>query len=347
MNPEKEKNFLDYIKLVSPGSPLRAVIDDLIGSNLGAMIVFDSPELTNQNLFEGGFRINCRLTPQKIFELCKMDGAIIISPDLKRILYANTLMTPNQTIYTAETGTRHKAAERIAKQAHTLVIAVSERRRKTTLYYGPSKYNLKGTEEIINSLSPTIQVLEKHKEAFENSLGELNLLEMSDLVSTRDVCKVIQKAEMIMKTSESIKRNFSELGKEGTILNMRFRELIKGIEDSEIQILRDYGSLTLKKSKTILDNLTYDGLLDLDSIARLTIGKSLDSNLSPKGYRFLSRTTLLDKEISLIVKQFNDLKTLLSSKPEDFEYILKGRASTIFEEIRNIREQVLSGKMVG
>jgi diadenylate cyclase len=343
---EKEKTFVDYLRLVSPGSPLRSVIDDLVRSELGALIVFDSPQLQAENLFEGGFRMNSRFTPQKIFELCKMDGAIIISGDLKRILHANVLLIPSHTFFTAETGTRHKAAERIAKQANTFVIAVSERRKKTTLYHGSTKYYLKGAEEITSNLSPTIQVLEKHREVFESYLTELNLMEMSDLVSTREVCKVIQKAEMILKTVESVKRNFIELGKEGTLLNLRCRELLKGIEETENEILRDYATLPLKKSKTILSNMTFEGIMDLDPIARLIMEKSLETPVSPRGYRFLSRTTLLDKEVSLIVKELGDMKHLLSSSPADLEPILKNRASAVFEEIRSLREQILSGRVI-
>ena len=132
MVAEKERTFLDFIKLVSPGTSLRTVIDDLVRSGLGAMIVFDSKEFQSKNLAEGGFRINCRFTSQKLFELCKMDGGIVVSSDLKRILHANMLMIPDGTIPSVETGTRHKASERIAKQAKTFVIAVSERRKKTT-----------------------------------------------------------------------------------------------------------------------------------------------------------------------------------------------------------------------
>ena len=98
MATEKEKSFIDFIKLVSPGTLLRTVIDDVVRSGLGALIVFDTKELNTQNIIEGGFRINSRFTAQKLFELCKMDGAVIISQDLKRILYANTLMTPDSSI---------------------------------------------------------------------------------------------------------------------------------------------------------------------------------------------------------------------------------------------------------
>ena len=149
MATEKEKTFLDFLKLVSPGTSLRTVIDDVLRSDLGAMIVFYSPSLQSQNIFEGGFRINSRFTSQKLFELCKMDGAIILSQDLKRILHANVLMNPDTNILSIETGTRHKAAERTARQAHTFVIAISERRKKTTLYHGSSRYYLKSTGELL------------------------------------------------------------------------------------------------------------------------------------------------------------------------------------------------------
>jgi len=346
MAPEKEKSFIDFIKMVSPGSPLRTVIDDLVRSGLGGMIVFNSPELQKSNIIEGGFRINCRFTSQKLFELCKMDGAIVVSSDLKRILFANVLMNPDHSIHSIETGTRHKTAERTAKQAHTFAIAVSERRKKTTLYYGSSRYYLKSTDELLRNISSNLQVLEKQREQLDEQITNLNVLEMSEMVSIQDVCKVIQRAEMILKISESVKRNFSELGKEGSIMHMRYRELLRGVEKKENEVLRDYASLSLKRSKTLLENLTFDGLLDTESIARLIFEKPIEESISPRGYRFLSHLTLSVKEISQMVKQFQNLEGILSADPAEFEQILKNRASIIKDEIGNLREQVLSGKVI-
>jgi diadenylate cyclase len=346
MTPEKEKTMIDYLKKVSPGSALRTVIDDLVRSGLGALIIFDAPELHNQSVIEGGFRINCRFTPQKLFELCKMDGAIIVSSDLKRILYANVLINPDVSIHTSETGTRHKAAERAAKQAGTFAIAVSERRKKTTLYYGQSRYFLKTSDELLRNLSSTLQVLEKHREAFNQILGDLNVLEMSELVSVGDACQVIQRAEMILKISESVKRDFTELGKEGNIMRTRYRELIRNVEKMEGEILRDYSNLTLKRTKTLLSNLSYDGILDLESIARLVMEKTPEENISPRGYRFLSHLTLSEKEISIIVNRFSNISKILGSESSDLEPILKNRAASIREEITHLREQILNGKVV-
>jgi diadenylate cyclase len=343
---EKEKNFIDYIKLVSPGTPLREVIDDLVRSGLGAMIVFDAQNLHIQGLIEGGFRINSRFTSQKLFELCKMDGAIIVSQDLKRILFANALMNPDTSIHSIETGTRHKAAERTARQAHTFVIAVSERRKKTTLYYGQSRYFLKSTDALLRNISSNLQVLEKQREQLNEQINNLNILEMSEMVAISDVCKVIQRAEMVLKISEAIKRSFTELGKEGSIMHMRYRELLRGVEKAENEVIRDYATISLKRSKTLLENLNFDGLLDLESIARLILAKPIEESISPKGYRFLTHLTLSEKEISQVVKQLGNLEGILKTDSGELEMILKNRASTISEEIRTLREQVLSGKVI-
>ena len=290
--------------------------------------------------------MNSRFTSQKLFELCKMDGAIILSQDLKRILYANVLMTPDTNINSIETGTRHKAAERTAKQAQTFVIAISERRKKTTLYHASSRYYLKSTEELIPNITSNLQILEKQKEILTENILNLNILEVSELVSVSDVCKVIQRAEMILKISESIKRNFTELGKEGNIMHMRYRELLRGVEKSENEILRDYAGLPLKRAKTLLANLTFDGLLDTESIARLILEKPIEEAISPKGYRFLSHLTLSAKETSQIIKLNKNLNNILKIEPSFLESILKNRSSTIYEEIRNLREQIINGKII-
>jgi len=346
MAPEKDKTFLDFLKLVSPGTSLRTVIDDILRSDLGALIVFDSKDLNDQNLFEGGFKINSRFTSQRLFELCKMDGAIILSNDLKRILYANVLMTPGNTVNSIETGTRHKAAERIAKQAHTFVIAISERRKKTTLYHGSSRYYLKSTDELIRNITSNLQILEKQRDILTENVTNLNILEMSELVSIGDICKVIQRTEMILKIAESMKRNFTELGKEGSIMNMRYREILRGVEKSENEILRDYAEIPLKRAKTLLANLTFDGLLDVESIARLVLEKPLEEIISPKGYRFLYYLTLSAKETSQIIRIHKNLDNILRLQPTELESILKNRSANIYEEIRHLREQILNGKII-
>jgi diadenylate cyclase len=341
---KSDKMFLDYLKKVSPGTPLRTVLDDIIRAGRGTTIVLDCPELTT--IIEGGFKINCRFTPQKLFELCKMDGAIVVSSDLKKILYSNVLLIPDPSVYTSETGTRHKSAERTAKQANTFVIAVSERKRKTTLYFSKIRYYLRSLDELLRETTNNLQILEKQREIFDELVIKLNILEMSDLVSCGDVCKVLQRTEMILKISEVIKRNFTEMGKEGVILNMRFKELIKGVEKSKESILRDYANLSLKRVDSLISNLTFEGLSDLDSISRLVFEKSLEDSVSCKGYRFLSKLNLNEKEIFQLVNNFKSLNNLFMASQEDLDMVFKNRGEDLKKEIDNLREQVLSGKTI-
>lgn len=338
------KPFIDYLKKIAPGTKLRTVIDDLTRAGLGALIVFNSQKMSE--IIEGGFRVNCLFTPQKLFELAKMDGAIILSENMKRILYANVSLVPDTRISTNETGTRHKAAERTAKQAETFTIAVSKRKKKTTIYCEKIKYYLKSSNEILRDLSSTLQILEKQKEILSSIYPDLNILEMSELTSTRDVVEVIQRIEVILKIFESVKRNFIELGKEGGIMNLRYKELLKGVEKKGEGILRDYSILSLKKSKNLLSNLSFEGILDIGNISKLIIGREIEDNIPTKGYRFLKHLNLTEKEISLIVYKFTNLSKIFKAESKEFESILKNKSSKIKEEITELREQILAGKII-
>jgi diadenylate cyclase len=339
----KDKKILDFLKKVSPGGALRNVIDDIIRSDLGALIVLDSPKL--QDCFEGGFRVNCRFTQQRLFELCKMDGAVIISPDLKRILYGNAFLIPDKRIQTSETGTRHKAAEKTAKQAETFVIAVSERKRKTTVYYSKVKTFLRNTEEIRSSLTNNLQILEKQRENLNELLGKLNILEISNLVTIGDVCKVLQRGEIIERISNSMRRELIEIGKEGMIIHMRFRELIKGVERKQEELIRDYSHLPLKRTKVLLSNLTFESLTETDIIAKTIFQKELEENITPKGFRFLSYLELDEKEVSSIVGEFRDLENIMKVNNEIIETLIKEKAKTFREDIETLRGQILEGKV--
>jgi len=188
---EKEKDFADVLKMFAPGTSIRTSLDDLLRARMGALIVFDNGFLSN--IIEKGFVINCKFTTQKLVELAKMDGAIILSRDGKKILSANALLNPNVDLPTSETGTRHKAAERTAKQSKTIVVAVSERKNKISLFYGDISYRLENSSEVLRRATETLHMLEKQKEVFNELLDNLNLLELRKIVSVNDVSLVLQR----------------------------------------------------------------------------------------------------------------------------------------------------------
>ena len=338
-NPKQEqkpkaKTLTDVLKLVSPGSVLRIAIDDILRAGMGALIVIDSPEM--KNIVEGGFRVNTKLTPQKIVELAKMDGAIILSSDLTKIIYANVLLVPDTRIPSNETGTRHKAGERAAQQANTLIIAISERRKKISVYHGILRYILQNTEELLSRANETLQILEKQREIFDELLSNLNVLEISGLVVVSDVCSILQRIGMITKVSAMMERYLIELGKEGVVIKMRLRELLRNIDREKELILKDYD---VKGEKVdVLADLSFDELLDIGNIANTLFSFSPEEKTQPKGYRILSKINIPVDIVENIVNETANLDNLLNINEDKLKEILQDRADYFQKNLNSLKE---------
>jgi len=344
--PQKEFELIDLLKLFAPGTSIRLALDDILRSNLGALIVIEKSNL--YNILEGGFKVNCRFTPQKLVELAKMDGAIVLSNDIKKIIYANTILVPDIDISSKETGTRHKAAERTAKQTRSIVIAISERKNKITLYYGNIKYELKETSEILRRAAETLQILEKQKEIFNELLSNLNILEINNLVTTDDVCSILQRAEMINQISAMVKRYLVELGKEGSIVSMRLKELTRDMSRERELILKDYFYSKVSRTNNILKNMNFDFLLETQNILRLLFDELHDRTISPRGLRLLSKTNIFEKDIKSLLENFKTLDEILNADDESLFKVFRKKQYILFfkNEIENIKEKIVVGKKI-
>ena len=162
----------------------------------------------------GGFKIDEDYTAARLYELAKMDGAIVLSSDLKKILYANAQLIPSPTIETQETGTRHRTAERTAKQTGEIVISISQRRNVITIFKGNIRYLLEDTSKVLTKANQALQTLQRYKNVFDEKLITLNEYEFNDIVSLENVITAIQRAEMVMKIAEIVQRQIYELGEE-------------------------------------------------------------------------------------------------------------------------------------
>ncbi len=302
------------IKLVSPGTALRTALDGALKTGRGALIVVENDNVLP--IIDGGFEIHCRFTPQKLIELCKMDGAIILSKDMKKINYANVTLAPSSKIETAETGTRHKAAERTAKQTFSLVIAISERKNEITLFYKDIKYPIKSTDELLRKSNEHIQILEKQKETFDINKKRLNHLELQNHSSIDQAINAIQRGKIIEKISQELEKTMIELGKEGSLLKARLKELTRGVKKETNLIIKDYTRLDVQKSKILLDTLAYDEIIDSENILR-ALAQENSSNHQIKGWRILSKTSLSDSEINKLVKETGNLQRAVLRMLED------------------------------
>ena len=332
--------------MFAPGTSLRTALDDLHRAGMGALIIIDNGNISK--IFQKGFSIHSRFSPQKLIELAKMDGAIILSRNAKKILFANSFLMPSPEIQTKETGTRHKAAERAAKETGAIVIAISERKNKISIYQGDKSHELRNSSEILRRAAETVQILEKQKESFNEAINNLNLLELNRMVTINDVCTVLQRFEIIKRISAIIKRYLVELGKEGVLVSMRLKDLTKGMEKEEEFILKDYFGSDFSFAKEILKKMDFDFLLDPLNISRMLFEELHDKRISPRGIRILGKTNILEKYIDSLVANFKVLDKVLLSNDEELLKIFQneGMVSFFKEELYGIREKIKIGKKV-
>ena len=348
----KDNEMLDLLRMLAPGTSLRDGLENILRARTGALIIIgDSQEVLN--IVDGGFYINKEFSPAYIYELAKMDGAIVVSKDLKRILYANALIIPDSSISTDETGTRHKSAQRAAKQTEEVVISISQRRNVITLYKGSKKYLLRDTQTILARANQALQTLEKYKAALDAAINNLSILEFEDIVTLDDVAVVIQRTEMVMRIVTEIDRYICELGNEGRLISMQMDELLANIEQDGLLVVEDYMIyIDGKSAEDVLRQVrsyTYDELMDLTFICR-TLGyysatSSLDINVSPKGYRIVSTIPRVPMAIIRnMVNKFFNLQGILKASIEeldDVDGIGEVRARAIKEGLRRVKDQVL------
>lgn len=333
INNVSDEEFYAVLRLVSPGTNLRTALEGIVHSGKGALIVAENDELNP--IIDGGFRVNAKFSHQKVIELSKMDGAIILSRDMRRINLVNAQLSPSIRIKTSETGTRHKAAERTAKQIGSLVIAVSERRKEITVFYKNRKHVLKSTSDILRKSSEDIQILERQKELFENYLDKLNKLEIRNYVSLHHAIKTIQKGKVIQKISEELKKTIIEIGNEGIILKTRLKEILMDVEKETNLIVKDYANIDYKRSITILDSLSYEELLDKEKIfnALDCIGKPAPPEI--KGWRILSKTSLSEADMAKLIREIGKLEDIL--KCELKEHLGEEKAIILKSEIDRLK----------
>jgi diadenylate cyclase len=340
-NPEKKKvseeEFYSMLKIVSPGTGLRAALEGIINAGKGALIAVENEFL--EPLTDGGFRVNSKFTPQKIIELSKMDGAIIVSRDFKRIIAANVLLTPDSRIKTTQTGTRHKAGERTAKQISGLVIAVSERRKEIMIFYKEVTYRLRSTAEILRKANEYLQVLEKQRELFDIYLESLNKYELKNYVNLNQAIRTIQKGKVIQKISQDLRRYLIELGNEGKLFETRLKEILYDVIEETNLIIRDYSAIDYKESTSFLDSLSYEELLDKERILKALNHESIRKIVPAAGWRMLSKTSLTEDEIAKVVNGIGFDKIITSGIEESPNegIISKDKFSSMKVELERIK----------
>lgn len=315
---------------VAPGTDLHDGLERILRGRTGALIVLGHNEIVD-SIASGGFHLDVEFSATRLRELAKMDGAIVIDPQRNRIMRAAAQLVPDARIETTESGTRHRTAERAAKQTGLPVISVSASMRIVALYVGDQRHELEDSDVMLSRANQALATLERYKARLDEVSGTLSALEIEDLVTVRDVATVAQRLEMVRRISEEIDDYFLELGSNGRLLALQFDEMLSGIGPDLTVLIRDYVDLDEQMTEAgVLANLgalSSVALLDLTKIARVLgiggrQGEALDTGMTPRGYRMLKRIPRLPATVvSAVVAHFGTLQRMLAATIEELETI--------------------------
>jgi diadenylate cyclase len=343
---------------VAPGTELGDGLERILRGRTGALIVLGHDELVEE-VCTGGFVLDVEFSATRLRELAKMDGAIVTDEKVTRILRAAVQLVPDAAIETSESGTRHRTAERVAKQTGYPVISVSQSMRIVALYVGGLRYVLEGSDAILAKANQALATLERYKSRLDEVTGTLSALEIEDLVTVRDVSIVVQRLEMVRRISEEIAHYVVELGTDGRLLSLQLDELIGGVSPDRELVIRDYleashGTRSMVEVLTDLAGLAPSELVDLTQVARVlgfsTAGDALDAAVSPKGYRLLNKVPRLPGAIvDRLVDHFGDLQKLLAANLDDLmtvEGVGEQRARAVREGLSRLAESSILERYV-
>lgn len=332
--------FHEALLMIAPGTKIREALTSVLQSRMGALLCFGNVARLSR-LSEGGVRLDAEMTPQLVYELSKMDGAIILNEDGTRIHFANRFLKPAGHYPTIETGTRHRAAQRFANHAKCTVLALSQRRSSVTLYCHSRRYALDSVETLIVKGTQTLQTLEKYVDTLRKTMNELTLRELGNIVTIFDVCRVLQRAEMVNRIRLEVDPILLELGTEGRLLQLQMQETLIPLKEARM-VVRDYfkerPGITPDIIHERIAGLSQEELMNLGSISQhLGYGpnlRSVDSYMIPRGYRILHAINRLPAQIiDNLVEKLGSLHAIMAANREQLVEV-EGVGDVMAERIR-------------
>ncbi len=358
MERSDEVLLRDTLAAVAPGTQLRDALERILRGRTGALIVLGHDKVV-ESLCTGGFPIDIGFSATRLRELAKMDGGIVVDRDVTRIVRAATQLVPDPMIPTRESGTRHRTAERVAKQTGFPVISVSQSMHIIALYVGEVRHVIEGSGAIMSRANQALQTLERYKSRLDEVTGTLSALEIEDLVTVRDVAVVLQRLEMVRRISDEISEYVVELGTDGRLMSLQLDELVDGLRDDRELVARDYldaarDPVTVEIALQRLGSLGPSELLDLTAVSRAigfpVMGESLDAGISPQGIRLLTKVPRLPGAIvERLIDHFGSLQKLLAA---DFTELMRvdgvgeSRARAVREGLSRLAESSILERYV-
>jgi diadenylate cyclase len=348
LEARQDPRLLRALDIVAPGTPLREGMDNIVHARTGGLIVIGEPEEISF-MFSGGIRLDIDYTPALLYQVAKMDGAIVLDAEAERICWANVQLMPDPTIVSMETGTRHRTADRVSKQTSALVISISERRDVVSLYLEGMKYILQDIPTVLSKANQGLATLEKYRARLDQVSARLSAMEFEGGGVLHDVLSTLQRAELVTRMAAEVERYIIELGTEGRLIETQLEETVVGVAADREALVRDYAAddseRAVDATLLALSRLPHPDLLDFGRLAEL-LGydrkiNTLDYQVSPRGHRILGRIPRLPRLVAdRVIHRFGGLEEILAASEEDLESVegVGERARDIREGLRRLQE---------
>jgi len=349
VNAILDAEFLAKIRLLAPGTKLRKALDDIVMAKLGTIVVFSDSVAKAKDVIQAGFQVDTPFTPERLYELSKMDGAIVVDHEISRFYFANVHLIPDPGIPSSETGIRHRTAERVARQTGDLVVAVSRRRNIITAYYKEQKHVINTIGYLVTKIGRALSVIEKHRENLDKIIKQVDIDEFNDCVSLEEIAFLIIKFLGVRKIREEIEPYIIEIGVEGKLSNMQLFEITGDLDDQLKYFIMDYAAADIDESRAIEIG---EQLVNLKELHNLDVAAALgyeaastaqieEKTVTPRGFRLLVLGAGMPMNISKNVVQRLGNLSRISSADVDTLKTVEGigvkRANHIFESIRMMK----------
>ena len=341
LSERQDPRLLRSLDVVAPGGALREGIDNIVHARTGALVVVAEPSDIS-HLLSGGIKLDIDYTPAMLYQVAKMDGAIVLNCEATKIVWANVQLMPDPTILSSETGTRHRTAERVSKQTDALVIAISQRRDVVSLYVEGTKYILQDIPAVLAKANQGLATLEKYRERLDQVATRLSVLEFEGGSVLYDALSVLQRAELVTRMAVEVERYIVELGTEGRLIEMQLEESMVGVAGEKAALIRDYSvedsEQNLDTVQESLSRLPHEDVLDFGRLAEL-LGydrklNTLDFPVSPRGYRVLGRIPRIPKlVVQKIIQELGGLEDVIAATDAELAAV-DGVGTTRVKDIR-------------
>jgi diadenylate cyclase len=305
------------IRRTAPGTALRLALDMIIAGHLGALICVGD---TDAVLAAGndGFPLNISFTANRLFELSKMDGAIVIDRDLTQILRANFHLNPDPSLPTSETGMRHRTAARMSLLTKATVISVSERRQVVNVFLGGRSTQLRTVGEIMTNVNQLLVTLQTTRQALDRTLLRLTSLELDNYVTLGDITTIFSYFEVLMTAADELDGCIAQLGSEGRTVEMQREQLVGDMDEEYTLMIRDYAHDSSEEAAASIRAQFHDAeegqLRSSKRVAHILGFDDLteDSVMAPLGLRTLSRISVVREGMAdKIVDEYGSLREIL------------------------------------